>query len=125
MYASTQNETASRERLMVLLFEAALRHIRASASAFDGGRPEGAAVPLKKATDIVTELMTTLDRSRDPELADRLGGIYGFVCDRLIEASTSLSAAPVREAERAFAPIVDGFATAVAKLEQAGAAAAK
>ena len=35
LYAKTQNETASKERLMVLLFEAALRHMRAAAPALE------------------------------------------------------------------------------------------
>ena len=33
IYARTQNETASKERLMVLLFEAALRHMRTAGPA--------------------------------------------------------------------------------------------
>ncbi len=37
-YAQHRNETASKERLMMLLFEAALQHIRAGASAFDAGQ---------------------------------------------------------------------------------------
>ena len=37
-YAQTQNETASKERLMVLLFEAALRHMRRAAVSLEGGR---------------------------------------------------------------------------------------
>ena len=42
-YATTQNETASKERLMVLLFEAALRHIRTAATALEAKRYQDAA----------------------------------------------------------------------------------
>jgi flagellar protein FliS len=85
-YASTQNETASKNRMLVLLLEAALRHIRAAAKALDEKASRDAATPLKKATDIVTELMTTLDRQQAPELVDNLTGIYMFVSDRLLTA---------------------------------------
>jgi flagellar protein FliS len=114
-YARTQNETASRERLMVLLFEAALRHMRTGAAALEAGDRGAAATPLTKAGDIVSELSATLDVTRSPELGPVLKDVYLFVSQRLLTAMTTGKAAPAREAERAFAPIVDAFATAVAQ----------
>ncbi len=117
-YASTQNETASRERLMVLLLEAALRHVRAGAAALEGKRRTTAMLPLKKATDIVNELMTTLNRPVAPEMVDRLTELYAFICARLLAAQATGEAGPAREAERVLAPIVEGFTGAVASLQQ-------
>jgi flagellar protein FliS len=116
-YAVTQNETASKERLMVLLFEAALRHIRTAAAALETGRPHDANTPLAKASDIVAELMATLDHSKSPQLCAQLMDVYLFVADRLITAAGSKKAQPVREAERVFAPIADAFTQAVASLQ--------
>ncbi len=118
-YAATQNETASRERLMVLLLESALRNTRVAAIALEQQRNKEAALPLKKATDIVNELMLTLDRARAPELVDRLSELYAFVTARLTTAAASHDAGPAREAERVLQPIVEGFSGAVSKLEQA------
>ncbi len=66
-YAQAQRETASPERLMVLLFEAALRNIRTGATALEHGRSAEASQPLLKASDIVVELHATLDRSKAPD----------------------------------------------------------
>ncbi len=115
-YAKASNETASRERLMVLLFEAALRHMRHAAAHLDAQRPLDALPLLTKASDIVTELAGTLDPSQAPELAQTLGEVYLFVAERLAVGATARSAGPVHEAERAFAPIVEGFQAAVASL---------
>jgi flagellar protein FliS len=116
-YAKTQNETASKERLMVLLFEAAVRHMRRAVGALEAGRPAEAGPALSKAGDIVVELLATLDHSKAPQLCRQLSDIYIFVADRLIAAAGSRNPKPAREAERVFAPIADAFATAVKSLE--------
>src|SRR5258708_3133061 len=116
-YANTRNETASKERLMVLLFETALKHMRLGAVALEGGGPMEAKEPLAKASEIVAELMATLDHSRAPQLCAQLTDLYLFVADRLIAAAGSRSAKPVREAERVFAPIADAFSTAVSMVQ--------
>jgi flagellar protein FliS len=121
-YGRTQGETASRERLMVLLFEATLRHIRVAAAHLEKGRPRDAAAPLARASEIVSELVATLDHARAPELCAQLQKIYLFVSARLLAASMDRSAGPAREAERALAPVAEGFAEAV-RLQERGAAA--
>ena len=118
-YAQTQNETASKERLMVLLFEAALRHMRRAAASLEGGQSAEAGPALNKAGDIVAELLATLDHTRAPQLARQLSDIYIFVADRLIKAGGSKNPVAVREAERVFAPIAEAFSTAVAQLQGA------
>jgi flagellar protein FliS len=115
-YAQAQNETASPERLMILLFEAALRHMRTAAGALESGRAADANVALSKATDIVVELDATFDRPRFPELADNLGAVYQFVCNRLLSATVKRDPVLVREAERVFLPVADAFSTAVSQL---------
>ncbi len=115
-YAQAQNETASPERLMILLFEAALRHMRTAAGALQSGRAADANVALSKATDIVVELDATFDRPRFPELADNLGLVYQFVCNRLLSATVKRDPVLVREAERVFLPVADAFSTAVRQL---------
>ncbi len=117
-YAQTQQQTASKERLMVMLFEAALKHMRQGALHLEGGQAEAAVTPLTKASDIVVELMATLDRPRAPELCDSLFSVYEFVALRLTRASLMKDAVAARDAERAFAPLVDAFQTAVAQTAQ-------
>jgi len=112
-YSQAQRETASPERLMVLLFEAAVRNIRSGAAALDAGKPTEATRALMKATDIVVELHATLDRAKSPELCDQLAEVYRFVCQRLGAAALSRDVRAAREAERAFTPIADAFASAV------------
>jgi len=118
-YAQSERETASPERLMVLLFQAALRHMRSGIAALEAGKPSEAGHALGKASDIVIELHASLDRSKAPELCEQLAEVYRFVCRRLGDATLSRDARVAREAERAFAPIADAFEQAVASLSAA------
>ncbi len=121
-YAQSQRQTASPERLMVLLFQAALKNIRNGATHLTSGRYTEGARALLKAADIVVELHATLDRPKAPQLCDQLGEVYHFVCGRLNAAALSRDVRAAREAERVFAPVAEAFEAAVASL-QAGAAA--
>ena len=121
-YSRTQNETASKERLMVLLFEAGLRHMRAAVLSFNNNQSGDAIKSLGKASDIVQELLATLKPEAYPELCESLASVYQFVLSRIDRALLSLTAKPAEEAARAFEPIVLGFAEAVAKLERGEAA---
>ena len=124
-YSRAQAETASPERTMVLLFEAALRHIRSGAAALEGGRPTDAVAALARAGEIVAHLDATFDRARLPELARSLGPVYRFVCQRLLSANLTRNPAFAREAERAFSPVADAYSTAVHQLAARAAEATR
>ncbi len=116
-YRRTQAETASPERLMVLLFEAALRHMREGASSLEQQRRDTFRVHFSKASQIVAELARTLDANQAPDLAAQLGPLYLFVCERLTNANLKADPKLAREAERVFEPIADAFTQAVAKAQ--------
>ena len=120
-YVQAQNETASPERLMVLLFETALRHIRAAIVALEAGRFQEAALASEKAGQIVAHLDATFDRSRHPELGENLSAVYKFTGQRLLMGVVRRDPKMFRDAERAFAPLADAFARAVQALPTGGA----
>ena len=123
-YAQAQNETASKERMMVL-FEGALRFMRVGAAALEEGRGGQAAAPLTRANDIVLYLHSTFDMQRAPRLGELLGQVYRFVCLRLISASLKRDPRLAREAEKVFAPVANAFAVAVQKVQAERAAEAR
>jgi len=113
-YTASQAETASPERLMVLLFEKALAHMRTAAAALEAGRPAEAGLPIHKASQIVAELARTLDDRRAPALAAPLRDTYRFVAQRLLAAGNERDPRALREAERVFQPVAEAFSAAVA-----------
>lgn len=119
-YGQTQNQTSSKERLMVLLFQAALRNMRSGVAALEQHKRAEASKLLGKANDIVLELHATLDARVAPQLAEQLGEIYRFVAARLLTGMMKGDIKAVRDAERAFAPLVDAFEQAESLARSAG-----
>ncbi len=121
-YGRVQAATASNERLMVMAFETALRHMRTAVTCFEDGRRSEGVLLCTKASDLVIGLQSTLDTRWAPELCERLAALYQFTCARLLKAATTrdakVCAASAKEAIRAFAPLVEGFSGAVEKVMQ-------
>lgn len=124
-YARTQNETASKERLLVLLLEKALRDLRFGAESLEKGRPGESVHPLTRASDILQALRATLDPQIAPALGANLRELYGFCSARLTLAAINQQPKLAREAERALEPIVAAFTKAVAELGGKGGTGAR
>jgi flagellar protein FliS len=119
-YKNVQATTASKERLMALLFETALRHMRQARGALEKRDRNTFFTSMDKAAAIVIELKCTLKPEVAPELCENLSDIYGFVIGRLVDAVVDSDPSKITEAERAFAPVADAFIQAAAQV-QAGA----
>jgi flagellar secretion chaperone FliS len=117
-YLDTQKRTASKERLMMMLFDAALGHIRTGAELLEGRHKSAAAKPLVRAVEIVALLRSTLDPRQGGDLCRNLTDVYTYVEARLVVAYSGGDPVPAREAERLFAPIVAAFSQAVADVER-------
>jgi flagellar protein FliS len=123
-YAAVQNTTASKERLMVMLFDTALKHMRTATRHLERKEVPKALPLIDRSSKIVALLHATLNREAAPRLVDELLEIYTFTLARLARSMVTAKPADVREAERAFAPIAEGFGKAVEALGQQPAASA-
>ncbi len=119
LYLDTHRQTASRERLMLMLFDAALANIRTGAELLEFKRKLPASRPLIRATEIVAVLRQTLDPSRDTALCRNLTDVYVFVEARLIAAYSGGDPRHAREAERVLAPIAAAFTQVIATAQRA------
>jgi flagellar protein FliS len=88
-YRETQIKTANQGRLIVMLYDAALRSIGKALEALDRGHGgyEAANSAIIRAQDIVSELMASLDMERGGEIARNLFSLYVFVNRQLMEAN--------------------------------------
>jgi flagellar biosynthetic protein FliS len=113
-YTNANVNTASGSRIMMTLFETALRHMRNARAAYaqDDYRMGGDSA--ERAAAIVLGLQATLRHEIAPSLCQQLDAVYGFVVGRLALAIGNTSAEYMEEAERVFLPIVEAFGQAVA-----------
>jgi len=85
--------TANPGRILITLYDAAIKHVRAAADQIAKGDARGKGVSLGRAHAIISEFVNALDHSRAPELCANLERIYGFMIERIATANTGMDAA--------------------------------
>lgn len=86
-YQKTSVTTASRERILLMLYEGAIRFTRQARTAMNEGKIADKGKFISKATAILSELMATLDFKVGGQLAVDLENLYVFMIDKLIEGN--------------------------------------
>jgi flagellar protein FliS len=77
--------SASPERLMIMLFEGAIKFVRLARKDIEEKNIAGANYNLTRAQDIITELDQSLDMSYD--ISEYLSGVYDFMYRQLVDAN--------------------------------------
>ena len=101
--------TASPERLVVMLFEGALRFIARAAAATRAGHRQRALDDVRRATAILDELNRTLDMDQG-QISVRLRSIYLFCKRNLVEAGSSGDAETMDTVARLIGGLHEAFA---------------
>ncbi|MDD9951342.1 MAG: flagellar export chaperone FliS [Zetaproteobacteria bacterium] len=86
-YQKTSITTASKEKVLLMLYEGAIRFTRQARKALEEGRVADKGRFVSKATAILSELMATLDFKIGGKLASDLENLYIFMIDKLIEGN--------------------------------------
>lgn len=101
--------TASREKLVVMLYDAGLRQLDRARQALEEGSPAVAGESLGRTYSIVAELRQALDHEAGGEVAGRLDALYQFVQERITAANRQRDAGPVSEAARIMRELKEGW----------------
>ena len=97
-YLETQVLTASPERLHLMVTDAAIRFARQAAAAIENKDIEGGFHALSRSRDCVNEILTGITTDPNPELADRLRGLFVFVQQNLARADLLRDSQLIRDA---------------------------
>lgn len=96
-YQQAQVDTASPERLLLMLYEGAIRFLNAGKKAILERKFDVAHTNIVKAQDILVEFMATLNMKDGGEIAQNLFDLYEYLNNRLSQANVSKNAAIVEE----------------------------
>ena len=94
-YQKTNVNTASQGRLVVLLYEGAVKHLKAALNLFDENDKIKAAnieqfgIHLQKAQAIITELQVSLYIEKGGDIARNLMSLYVYFNEELMDATIS------------------------------------
>ena len=108
-YKETQIKTASQGKLIIMLYEGAIRHIDTALSELEHSTPEleKVNVSLVKSQDLITELMVSLDFDRGGEIAQSLFNLYMYFNRQLVESNIKKEPEPLKEVKRMLAELRD------------------
>jgi flagellar protein FliS len=114
-YLRTQVMTASPGRLVVLLYDGAIRFMKKGLEEIRAGKIEASLESINRAERIILELLCSLDPEADKEFCSRLSGLYVYIYQRLVHANIKKTSEPVEEALRLVESLRDAWSEAVAK----------
>ena len=86
-YKQTSVESASKEKLLLMLYEGAIKFVKRAIIAADKNDIPVRCENIGRAYDIVLELMNTLDFKVGGEVAENLEQLYMFITDELTRAN--------------------------------------
>ncbi len=99
-YRDTDVGTANRLKLLIMLYEGAIRFCRQAEQAMHDGNVAIKGEMIGKALAIINELRSTLDHSHAPEVSNNLENLYEFIHERLLKANVNNDLAPLMDAVR-------------------------
>lgn len=96
-YQETAVSTQSRGRLIVMLYDGAIRFLRQAVADIDAGDYAAKGKHIGKAQDILFELNSVLDMQAGGPIAQNLRGLYNFMHKHLAEANLKKDTRMIRE----------------------------
>jgi len=110
-YKEIQIKTANQIRLIVMLYDGAIRHINLALDAFGEGHKRYDTVNnhVIAAQDILSELMSALDFDKGGTLAKNLFSLYSFMTRRLLEGNLHKDTAPLAEVKKLLGDLRDAW----------------
>ena len=117
-YHQTSINTASREQILLMLYEACIRFFKRCKKAMEEKDFALKGEMLGKAQDIVNELCTTLDFDKGGDIAKQLEGLYLYVFMESTEANISNDPAKIQHCIGIMETLHEGWKGAVENLKE-------
>jgi flagellar secretion chaperone FliS len=110
-YKEIQIKTANQIRLIVMLYDGAIKRINLALDLFEEGhrRYDAINTHVIAAQDILSELMASLDFEKGGVLAKNLFSIYSFMNRKLLEGNLRKDTAPLVEVKKLLGELRDAW----------------
>ena len=96
-YQKSSIETASREQILIMLYDGAIQFLNKAKIAIENKEYEAIHNNLMGAQNIIQEFINSMDREIAPQLAENLISLYEYFIRRLIQANMKRQIEPIDE----------------------------
>lgn len=111
-YSQVQIKTANKGKLIVMLYQGAIRFMKKALIQLEQKDMEGKGKSLIRAQDIVLELLYALDQdmlAKGNELALNLQRLYLYCYRRLVRANVDMNPEPIKEVAELMASLLEAW----------------
>ena len=120
-YKTTSIQSASKEKLLLMLYEGAIRFTKLGIQAAEEKRIADRGINIGRAYDIIMELNNTLDHKVGGEVARNLEQLYMYITEQYTKANLTGDPAPLRDVLKILETLYDGWQKAVDELKRSQA----
>lgn len=117
-YKNTSIQSASKEKILLMLYEGAIRFMKLALVAIDNKDIAGRGMNIGRAYDIVAELNNTLNFEVGGELATNLEQLYMFITSQLTKANISADRKALEEALSIMETLHSGWISAIEQMKK-------
>ena len=116
-YKKTSVNTASKEQILLMLYQAAIKNCKKAIEAIEEKNIPKKGEYIGKMQDIVIELNNSLDFEVGGDVAKELSSLYDYVLYSSTQANIKLDAQPLHGCLNVLNTLYDGWAEAVKSLK--------
>ncbi|MBK7960535.1 MAG: flagellar export chaperone FliS [Bdellovibrionales bacterium] len=117
-YKTQSVQSASREKILLMLYEGAIRFTKLAIKACEEKKIADRGQNIGRAYDIVMELNNTLDHKIGGEISKNLEQLYVFIMDLYTKANISGDPVHLKSSLKILENLYDGWVQAVEKLKK-------
>ncbi len=117
-YKKTSVQTASKEQILLMLYQAAIRNCQKAIKAMDEKNIADKGVYIAKLQDIVVELNNSLDHEVGGEVAQELSSLYDFILFSSTQANIKLDSKGLEACLEVLQILYEGWKNAIKSLKE-------
>lgn len=116
-YKKTSVETASKEQILLMLYQAAIKNCKKAIEAIDQSNIAKKGEYIGKMQDIVVELSNSLDYEVGGDVAKELASLYDYILYSSTQANIKIEKAPLEGCLKVLNTLYDGWTEAIKNLK--------
>lgn len=117
-YKNTSIQSASREKLLLMMYEGAIKYIKLGIIAAEQKNIAERGTNIGRAYDIILELNNTLDHKVGGEISRNLEQLYMFITDQLTKANITGDVQYLKSSLKILETLYDGWSKAIEHLKK-------
>lgn len=117
-YKKTSIHTASKEQILLMLYQAAIKNCKKAMEAIDEGKIAKKGEHIGKLQDIIMELNNSLNHDVGGDVADELSSLYDYLLYSTTQANIKIDKGPLESALQILNTLYEGWSTAVKQIRK-------